>query len=63
MSENEKERINAAIQCDQSRIYAAKKLSKWFSIYFRIQIFGQTILEFDYPQTLFDQEQQKGGQV
>ena len=56
MLPNEKERIDASIQSDKSRIYAAQRLVKWFSIYFRIQIFGQTILEFNYPQTLFDQE-------
>lgn len=57
MNENENERINAAIQCDQSRIYAAKKLSKWFSFYFRIQILGQTIFEREWPP--YDQ---KGGE-
>lgn len=60
MNENENERINASIASDKSRIYAAKKLSKWFSVYLRIQILGQTILEREWPSTLFTDE--KGGE-
>ena len=55
MKQNEKERISASIQTEESRVYASRKLAKWFSIYFRIQIFGQTILEYVYP------PQAKGG--
>lgn len=48
MIENDEERINASFQCNQSKIYAAKKLSRWFSIFLRIQIFGQTIFEREW---------------
>lgn len=54
---NEKESINAALQKDDCRVYAARKLSRWFSVYFRIQMFGQTIVEKEWPATLFE----KGG--
>lgn len=57
MELNEKEKISAALQKDECRIYAARKLSRWFSIYFRIQMFGQTILEHEWPSGLFE----KGG--
>ena len=59
MTENAKERILAGIQTDESRVYAARKLAKWFSIYFRIQIFGQTIIEKTWPDDSSSPE--KGG--
>lgn len=54
ISENEKEKISASLQKDESRIYAARKLSRWFSFYFRIQMFGQTIIEKEWPSSLFE---------
>lgn len=59
MLQNDKERVEQAIQKDSSRVYAARKLSKWFNVYFRIQIFGETIFEGNIPPTLFEQ---KGGE-
>lgn len=58
ITSNEKERISAELQKDESRIYAARKLSRWFSIYFRIQMFGQTIIEKEWPSGLFDEEKE-----
>lgn len=56
MTENEKEKISASLQKDESRVYAARKLARWFSVYLRIQIFGQTIFEKEWPSSLFEQE-------
>lgn len=55
MQVNEKEKISAMLQRDSSRVYAARKLSRWFSVYIRIQIFGQTVFEKDIPPTLFSE--------
>ena len=57
MTPNEKERISASIQTDESRVYAARKLAKWFSYYFRLQIFGHTIFEISGPQEISFKEE------
>ena len=53
MQPNEKEKISELLQRDSSRVYAARKLSRWFSLYIRIQMFGQTVFEKEIPPTLF----------
>lgn len=46
-----KERINAAVESKDSKIFAASKLSQWFEIELTIKIFGVTIVKFNFPPT------------
>lgn len=55
ISLNEKERIIAATQTDASRVYAASKVAKWFSVFVRISIFGHVIWQKEWPENLFSQ--------
>lgn len=41
--------IEASLEKEDSKIYAAKRLSKWFAIDLTISIFGVPIIEWHYP--------------
>lgn len=61
ITQNEKERISAELQKDESRIYAGRKLSRWFTLYVRIQMFGETIYEKEWPSSLFEGKEVSDG--
>ena len=46
---NEAEMINASVNAPKSRIYAARKLSKFFEIEIKLRVFGQEICSWCYP--------------
>lgn len=43
------ERLSASLSSKESKIYAATKLAKWFSIHLTIKIFGVTVIDWKYP--------------
>ena len=46
---NVKERIDASVMSEQSKIYAAEKLAPLFEIDVTIKIFGRVIFSWHFP--------------
>ena len=49
MNENINDRIRQSADSNESRIYAAKKLSKFFEVDITLKVFGQVILSLHFP--------------
>lgn len=46
---NDAERISASLKSKESKIFALRKLSKWFEMDISIKIFGVEIFHWHFP--------------
>lgn len=46
---NDKERVDASVLSEQSKIYAAEKLAPLFEVDVTIKIFGRVIFSWHFP--------------
>ena len=49
ISPNDKERIDASVASKESKLYASKKLARFFEIDLTLKIFGQVVFSWHFP--------------
>lgn len=47
--EDDKQKIDASVNSEESKIYAFKRISKWFELDLTIKMFGHVVYHLHFP--------------